>query len=75
MIWPLPRLEVAIPPFWELEDLIEQGFDRQTALALMAARRSGPCLVSAHRLAPAGPERDAETAASVAPEVVGRKGG
>ena len=41
--------DIAMPPFWELEDLIAQGLDRATALALMAARRSGPCLV------PSGP--------------------
>ncbi len=38
---PLPMLQCAPepPPFFELEDLIESGFDRSTALAILAARR------------------------------------
>lgn len=36
---------VLVPPFWELEDLIASGLDRETALAVMAARRAGPRLV------------------------------
>ena len=34
---------VTIPPFWELEDLIERGFDHDTALQIMAMRRPEPC--------------------------------
>ena len=29
------------PPFWELEELIDQGFSHERALALLAAKRSG----------------------------------
>jgi hypothetical protein len=47
--------EVPLPPFWELEDLIEQGFDRETALTFLAARRTGPCLGSLHPFSPSGP--------------------
>jgi hypothetical protein len=36
---------LALPPFWELEDLIAAGLDCEAALAVMAARRSGPRLV------------------------------
>lgn len=37
--------EALLPPFWELEDLIADGLDREAALAVMAARRAGPRLV------------------------------
>lgn len=40
-----PDLVMALPPFWELEDLVATGLDQQGALAVMAARRSGPRLV------------------------------
>ncbi len=42
-----PDLEpdVALPPFWEMEDLIASGLDREAALTVMAARRAGPRLV------------------------------
>ena len=33
------RGEAEMPPFWELEALIDQGFDRDLALEVMAARR------------------------------------
>lgn len=37
---PLPMSGGAdAPPFWELEDLIGNGFPREAALAVMAARR------------------------------------
>lgn len=38
---PLPfyRCAQELPPFWELEDLIASGFDRDTALAILAVRR------------------------------------
>ncbi len=42
----------ALPPFWELEDLIATGLDREAALMVMAARRSALRLVGG--LAPAG---------------------
>lgn len=42
---------VFLPPFWELEDLIASGLDRETALAVMAARRAGPRLVDLDELA------------------------
>lgn len=40
-----PDLVMALPPFWELEDLVATGLDQEAALAVMAARRSGPRLV------------------------------
>jgi len=40
-----PDLLTALPPFWELEDLIAAGLDCETALGVMAARRTGPRLV------------------------------
>lgn len=40
-----PELLTALPPFWELEDLIAAGLDCEAALAVMAARRSGLRLV------------------------------
>lgn len=71
ILWPPPHLGVASPPFWELEELIAQGFDRDTALSLMATRRAEPCLVSAPAVAPACPECETGTAVSGAPEVSG----
>lgn len=40
-----PDLAMALPPFWELEDLVATGLDQAAALAVMVARRSGPRLV------------------------------
>ena len=40
-----PEFLPALPPFWELEDLIATGLACETALAVMAARRSGLRLV------------------------------
>lgn len=40
-----PAPEAALPPFWELEDLLATGLDCDAALAVMAARRAGPRLV------------------------------
>lgn len=37
--------EALLPPFWELEDLIASGLDREAALLVMAARRARPHLV------------------------------
>ena len=34
-----PEFLPALPPFWELEDLIATGLACETALAVMAARR------------------------------------
>lgn len=34
------RGDAEMPPFWELEALIDQGFDRDLALEVMAARRA-----------------------------------
>lgn len=39
------RDEPALPPFWELEDLVSSGADREAALAVMAARRARPMLI------------------------------
>jgi len=47
-----PGLEAAaLPPFWELEDLMASGLDREAALTVMAARRAGPKLVELDELA------------------------
>ncbi|TAJ33524.1 MULTISPECIES: hypothetical protein [unclassified Bosea (in: a-proteobacteria)] len=35
---------LAVPPFWELEELIDHGLERAGALAVMAARRTKPML-------------------------------
>lgn len=35
---------LALPPFWELEELIENGLERPGALAVMAARRMKPMI-------------------------------
>lgn len=40
-----PETLTALPPFWELEDLVATGLDQEAALAVMVARRSGPRLV------------------------------
>lgn len=40
-----PDLVMALPPFWELEDLVATGLDQEAALAVMVARRSAPRLV------------------------------
>ena len=45
----------ALPPFWEREDLIAAGLDCEAALAVMAARRSGPRLVDG--VVPSGGEQ------------------
>jgi len=50
-----PEFLTALPPFWELEDLIAAGLDCEAALAVMAARRSGPRLVDGP--VPAGQEQ------------------
>lgn len=49
IIDPAPAAAV-LPPFWELEDLIVGGLDREAALAVMAARRAGPRLVDSEAL-------------------------
>ena len=50
IIDPVPEA-ASLPPFWELEDLIAGGLDRDAALAVMAARRAGPKLVAPDALA------------------------
>jgi hypothetical protein len=35
----LPVRQDELPPFWELEDLISSGLDRDSALAILALRR------------------------------------
>jgi hypothetical protein len=35
----LPMHQDELPPFWELEDLISSGLDRDSALAVLALRR------------------------------------
>ena len=45
-IFPAPKLARDLPPFWELEQLLREGFDHDSALAELARRReswsSGP---------------------------------
>lgn len=36
---PMPRQQSELPPFWELEDLISSGLERDAALAILALRR------------------------------------
>lgn len=50
-----PDFLAALPPFWELEDLIATGLDCEAALAVMAARRSELRLVDG--VAPSGEEQ------------------
>lgn len=38
-IFPAPRLPRDLPPFWELEQLLREGFDHDAALAELARRR------------------------------------
>jgi hypothetical protein len=38
-IFPAPRLARDLPPFWELEQLLREGFDHDSALAELARRR------------------------------------
>ena len=51
-----PEILTALPPFWELEDLIATGLACESALAVMAARRSGLRLVDG--VVPAGDENE-----------------
>jgi hypothetical protein len=50
-----PASLMALPPFWELEELLAAGLDREAALGVMAARRTGPRLVG--NIAPACEEQ------------------
>jgi hypothetical protein len=47
-MFPTPKLARDLPPFWELEQLLREGFDHDSALAELARRReswsSGRCL-------------------------------
>ncbi|SFC75669.1 hypothetical protein SAMN05428997_11128 [Bosea sp. CRIB-10] len=38
-IFPTPTLARDLPPFWELEQLLREGFDHDSALAELARRR------------------------------------
>lgn len=38
-IFPTPKLARDLPPFWELEQLLREGFDHDSALAELARRR------------------------------------
>jgi|GEM_PF-3295772 len=38
-IFPLPKLARDLPPFWELEQLLREGFDHDSALVELARRR------------------------------------
>ena len=40
-IFPTPKLARDLPPFWELEQLLREGFDHDSALAELARRRDG----------------------------------
>lgn len=39
--------DLLVPPFWELEDLLAAGLEREAALQVMAARRAALTLVDA----------------------------
>ncbi|WP_186417705.1 hypothetical protein [Bosea sp. CS1GBMeth4] len=39
--FPTLRSQRDLPPFWELEQLLREGFDRDSALAELARRREG----------------------------------
>lgn len=43
-----------VPPFWELEDLLTAGVDREAALVVMASRRRRPTLALKGKGRPAG---------------------
>lgn len=68
-IFPTPRLPRDLPPFWELEQLLREGFDRDSALEELARRREGqstgrrlpPMVVQSQ---PASPSIDIFTIAS-----------
>ena len=47
IVIPVSGQTVDVPPFWELEDLIATGLDREAALRVMAARRAALTLVGA----------------------------
>ena len=38
-IFPTPKLARDLPPFWELEQLLRAGFDRDASLGELARRR------------------------------------
>lgn len=38
-MFPTPKLARDLPPFWELEQLLREGFDHDSALAELARRR------------------------------------
>lgn len=38
-MFPTPKLARDLPPFWELEQLLREGFDHESALAELARRR------------------------------------
>ena len=40
-IFPTPKLARDLPPFWELEQLLREGLDHDSALAELARRREG----------------------------------
>lgn len=40
-MYPTPKLARDLPPFWELEQLLREGFDHDSALAELARRREG----------------------------------
>lgn len=68
-IFPTPRLPRDLPPFWELEQLLREGYDRNSALEELARRREGqsggrrlpPMVVQSQ---PAGPSVDIFTITS-----------
>ena len=38
-MFPTPKLARDLPPFWDLEQLLREGFDHDSALAELAIRR------------------------------------
>ena len=56
-IFPTPKLARDLPPFWELEQPLREGFDHDSALAELARRRDG--WSTGRRLPPIAAQSDA----------------
>lgn len=55
-MFPISKLARDLPPFWELEQLLREGFDHDSALAELARRREH--WSSGRRPPPAAPKSD-----------------
>ncbi len=56
-IFPTPKLARDLPPFWELEQLLREGFDHDSALTELAHRREN--WSNGRRSPPAAAQSDA----------------